>query len=149
MGDRHDVHQLVSGNDSLSSIQLLQLVTVEPGAAGVEVDHVQLERATIVTAPHVDTDNGILEVGGDDHLEDSGRAGDGALEVFEEHELVERIVPLHEEDSPWQSSTQIFVPVVWIPADTAHRGALGLRHLAGHAVLLGHELLRYLGHCID
>ena len=49
--------------------------------------------------------------------------------MLEKHELVERIVPLHEEDSPWQGSTEIFVPVVRIPAHTTLCTALGVRHL--------------------
>ena len=93
-----------------------------------------------------DLTDGILQVRGDDHLEDSGRVGDGALEVLEKHELVEGVVPLHQEDPAWQSSAQIFVSVVRIPPDTALCAALRVRHLRGHAVLLGDELLRYLGH---
>ena len=36
---------------------------------------------------------GILEVGCDNHLENPGRLGDGAVEVLQQHELVEGVVP--------------------------------------------------------
>lgn len=68
--------------------------------------------------------------------------------MFEKHEFVERIVPLHEEDTARKSATQVFVSIVGISPNTALGGTLGLRHLGGHAVLLGYKLLRYLGHCI-
>ena len=66
--------------------------------------------------------------------------------MFEKHELVERVVPLHQEDTPGQGSTQILVAVVRISAHTTLGAALRVRHLRGHAVLLGDKLLRYLSH---
>ena len=69
--------------------------------------------------------------------------------MFEKHELVERVVPLHEKDPARQRSAQIFVAIVGVPPDTALGAALGLGNLGGHAVLLGHKLLRYLGHGVD
>ena len=68
--------------------------------------------------------------------------------MFEEHELVERIVPLHQEDSARQGSAQIFVSVVRVAAHAALGAAFRLGHLGGHAVLLRHKLLRYLRHCV-
>ena len=55
LGDGHDVHELVSGDHGLRPVLVLQLVRVEPGAAGVEVDHVQLQRSAVVSSPHVHT----------------------------------------------------------------------------------------------
>jgi hypothetical protein len=36
-----------------------------------------------------------------------GRIGDAAFEMLEEHELVERVVPLHQEDPARQGSAEI------------------------------------------
>ena len=55
LGDGHDVHELVSGDHGLRPVLVLQLVRVEPGAAGVEVDHVQLQRPPVIAPPHVHT----------------------------------------------------------------------------------------------
>ena len=55
LGDGHDVHQLVPGDHCLGAVLLLQLVAVEPGAARVEVNHVELERPPVVAPSHVHT----------------------------------------------------------------------------------------------
>ena len=55
LGDGHDVHELVSGDHGLRPVLVLQLVRVEPGAAGVEVDHVQLQGPPVIAPPHVHT----------------------------------------------------------------------------------------------
>ena len=65
--------------------------------------------------------------------------------MLEQHELVERVVPLHKEDTPRKSSTEILVTVVRISPNCTLGAPLGLRNLGGHAVLLGDELLRDLG----
>lgn len=69
--------------------------------------------------------------------------------MLEQHELVERVVPLHKEDTPRKSSTEILVAVVWISTDCTLGATLGLWNLGGHAVLLGHKLLRDFGNGID
>ena len=55
LSDGHDVHQLVSGNNGLGPVLVLQLVRMEPGAAGVEVDHIQLQRSAVISSSDVDT----------------------------------------------------------------------------------------------
>ena len=69
--------------------------------------------------------------------------------MFEEHEFVEWIVPLHQEDAAWLGAAQILVAVVGISADTALGRPLGFRHLGRHVVFLGDKLFRYLRHCIQ
>ena len=48
-----------------------------------------------------------MDIPSENYLDWPGRVGDAALEVFEEHELVERVVPLHEEHAARQGATQI------------------------------------------
>ena len=55
LGDGHDVHQLVPRDHGLGAVLLLQLVAVEPRAARVEVDHVELERPSVIPSSHVHT----------------------------------------------------------------------------------------------
>ena len=55
LGDGHDVHELVPRDDGLGAVLVLQLVRVEPGTAGVEVDHVQLQGSAVISPPHVHT----------------------------------------------------------------------------------------------
>ena len=54
---------------------------------------------------------------------------------LEQHELVERFVPLHQEDTRGRDATQVLVAVVRIPAHAAARAAAGLRHLRAADVL--------------
>ena len=69
--------------------------------------------------------------------------------MLEEHELVERIVPLHQEDASRLGSAQILVAVVRIPPNTELCRPLGLWDLGRHVVFLGDKLFRYLRHCIQ
>ena len=55
LGDGHDVHQFVPRDHGLGPVLLLQLVAVEPRAARVEVNHIELERPPVITSPHVHT----------------------------------------------------------------------------------------------
>ena len=47
-----------------------------PSGGGVEVDQVELERLSIKTSSHVNTNNRVLMVGHYYHLEDARRVGD-------------------------------------------------------------------------
>lgn len=62
--------------------------------------------------------------------------------MLEQHELVERVIPLHKEDTPWKSPTQILVTIIRIPSNSTLGATLCLRNFSCHAVLLGHKLLR-------
>ena len=41
------------------------------------------------------------------------------LAHLEKHELVQRIIPLHEENSIWNGTTKVCVAIVWISTHTA------------------------------
>ena len=47
-----------------------------------------LEGPPVVAAPHVDADDGVLQVRRDDHLEDARRVRHAALKVLQERALV-------------------------------------------------------------
>lgn len=66
--------------------------------------------------------------------------------LLEQHEFVERVVPLHKEDSGWRTSTQILVAVVRVPYDAALGTLLRVGHLGGERKLSWDELLRYSLH---
>ena len=65
---------------------------------------------------------------------------------LEEHELVEWVVPLHQEDALRSRPAQILVAVVRVSADAAFGAALRVGHLLCHGELLRHELWRDLVH---
>lgn len=65
---------------------------------------------------------------------------------FQQHELVERIIPLHQKDSGWTSTTQIFVAVVGIPSDAAALRPSGIRHSGRQRKLPRHQPFRYSIH---
>ena len=102
---------------------------MEPIGGGVEVNHVQLERSTIEASPDVDADDGVFQIGRDDHLKDSRWIGDRALKVFQKHEFIEGIVPLHEKYAVGSCTAQILVAVVGVTADAAFTATLCVVHL--------------------
>ena len=102
---------------------------MEPVGGGVEVDHVQLEAASIESTPDIDTDDRILQVRRYNHLENSRWVGNGTLKMFEEHEFVQGIVPLHKKDPVGSGSAQILVAVVGIAADTTFTTSFRIIHL--------------------
>lgn len=51
---------------------------------------------------------------------------------LEQHELVERIVPLHQKDAIEHGTTQVLVAVVGVPSHAALGAALGVRHLCNN-----------------
>ena len=59
---------------------------------------------------------------------------------LQQHELAERVVPLHEEDAALRGAAQVLVPVVGVAAHAALGAALAVGHLGAHGELLGHEL---------
>lgn len=82
------IHELVSGDDRLRPVHLLQLVRVKPAGRAVQVDHVQLQGSAVVAPADVDAHDGILQIGGDDHFENTGRVGNVAIEMLENEEAV-------------------------------------------------------------
>ena len=68
--------------------------------------------------------------------------------MLEEHELVEGVVPLHEEHTPRQGTAKIFVTIVRVSTYCTLSTTLGLWNLGGHAVLFGHKFLWYFSHGI-
>ena len=102
---------------------------MEPVGGGVEVDHVQLEAASIESTPDIDTDDRILQVRRYNHLENSRWVGNGTLKMFEEHEFVQGIVPLHKKDPVGSGATQIFVAVVGVATHATFATTLCIIHL--------------------
>lgn len=68
------------------------------------------------------------------------------LALLQQHELVQGIVPLHQEDAAGRRSAQVLVAIVRIPRHTALRAALCVRHLGGQRELAWHQTLRDLVH---
>ena len=97
--DSSDIHELMPWNDcGVPIVELLlsiELIWMKPIGGGIEVNHVQFERTPVKTPTDIDTNYRVLEIRGYNHLKNSGWVGNGTLKMFEEHEFVERIVPLH------------------------------------------------------
>ena len=97
---------------------------MKPIGRRIEVNHVQFEGTAIKTSSHIDADYRVLQVGCNDHFEDSGRVGNGAFEMFQQHEFVERVIPLHQKDPVGSSATQIFVAIVGISTNATFTTSL-------------------------
>ena len=102
---------------------------MEPIGGGVEVDHVQLETSAIESTPNIDTDDRVLQIRGNNHLKNSGWVGNGTLKMFEEHEFVQGIVPLHKKDTIGSGTAQIFVTVVGIATNATFATPFCVIHL--------------------
>ena len=97
---------------------------MKPIGGRIEVNHVQFEGTAIKTSSDIDAYNRVLQVWSDDHFEDPGRVGNGAFEMFQQHEFVERVIPLHQKDPVGSSATQIFVAIVGISANATFTTSL-------------------------
>lgn len=139
-------------------MQIITCVKQTKAITTVHVDEVELKGAAVTTLD-ARAHNRVLQLGRDDHLEDVRQAAtDGRIDaaqvhrqrrpitVLQQHKLVQRIVPLHQEDAGRQSAAQILVAVVRIPGDAALGAILGVRHLGGECKFSRHQSLRYLVH---
>lgn len=126
----------------------------------IHINQVQLDRCSnAIGRPLLDAcaHNRILKLGRNDHLEHArqavierrtaaARRRRRPIALFQQHKLVQRIVPLHQENARGQRAAQVLVAVVRIPRNATLCTALGVGHLGGERKLARHQSFGNLVH---
>lgn len=102
----------------------LQLFRVEPCRTRVNIEQVEAQRL----ARGADAQQRVLQLRRYHQLEHQQRGREDAFYVLKQHELPERVVPLHEEQPRGRGAAQVLVPVVRVAGHRTPHATSSIRN---------------------